>query len=197
MIHSCDLRIQKVEEKMNILVHVCCAPCFTYPHKRLFEEGHDVVGFFFNPNINPYTEYKARLHALKRYTALKPVEMIYKNEYPLEEFIRGQLKAIDGGKKRCEFCIEIRLKETAKTASENGFDAFTSTLLESKYQPHDLIKEIGVRSAEEYSTEFYYEDFRVGWKESVAISRELELYRQKYCGCIFSEMEREKNKKAI
>lgn len=179
---------------MKILAHICCAPCFTYPHKRLIEEGHVVTGFFYNPNIHPYTEYRARLHALQRYTSLKPVEIIYRDVYPLEEFLRGQLKAIDDGKKRCEFCFEKRLSETAKTAKEKGFDAFTTTLLESKYQPHDLVKEIAENCAKKYDTEFYYEDFREGWKESIRLSNELELYRQKYCGCIFSEMERYKGK---
>ncbi|UCE37642.1 MAG: epoxyqueuosine reductase QueH [Thermoplasmata archaeon] len=175
---------------MKILIHVCCAPCFTYPHKRLRKENHEVVGFFYNPNIHPYTEYKARLHALQRYTSLKPVEIIYNNEYPLKEFVSGQLKAMDEGKKRCEFCIKTRLKKTAQTAKDKGFDAFTTTLLESKYQPHDLIREIGEDCAKEFDCGFYYEDFRVGWKESVSLSKELELYRQKYCGCIFSEKER-------
>jgi len=175
---------------LKILVHICCAPCFTYPHKKLIEEGHEVTGFFFNPNIHPYTEYKARLHALQRYTSLIPVRIIYKDEYPLEDFIRGQLKTLDEGKKRCEFCFEKRLNETAKMAKEKGFDAFTTTLLESKYQPHDLIKNIAEKFAQDYDIEFYYEDFREGWKESIDLSKELELYRQKYCGCIFSEWER-------
>ncbi len=175
---------------MKILVHICCAPCFTYPHKHLIGEGHEVTGFFCNPNIHPYTEYRARLHALQRYTALRPVEIIYKDEYPLEEFLRGQLKAMDEGKKRCEFCFERRLGETAKIAKDGGYDAFTTTLLESKHQPHELIKDIADKCANKHDTKFFYEDFRCGWKESIRISNELELYRQKYCGCIFSEMER-------
>lgn len=175
---------------MKILVHVCCAPCFTYPHKHLVEEGHEVVGFFYNPNIHPYNEYKNRLHALQRYSAIKPVGVIYKDEYPLEEFIRGQVKTMDEGKKRCEFCFEKRLNETAKAAKEKGFNAFTTTLLESKYQPHEQIKSIGEKCAKNYDIEFYYEDFREGWKDSIDISKSLDLYRQKYCGCIFSEMER-------
>ncbi|UCF07773.1 MAG: epoxyqueuosine reductase QueH [Thermoplasmata archaeon] len=174
---------------MNILVHVCCAPCFTYPHKHLVEKGHEVVGFFYNPNIHPYTEYKARLHALQRYSALKPVRVIYKDEYPLEEFVRGQLKKMDEGKKRCEFCFDTRLSETAKAAKDEGFDAFTTTLLESKYQPHEMIRDMAEKTAKERKIPFYYEDFRAGWKESRAISKELELYRQKYCGCMFSEHE--------
>jgi predicted adenine nucleotide alpha hydrolase (AANH) superfamily ATPase len=175
---------------MQILVHVCCAPCFTYPHKKLLEGGHEVTGFFFNPNIHPYTEYRMRKQTVERYTALKPVKVFYKDEYPLEDFIRGQLTTLDKNKKRCEFCINSRLNETAKFAKENEFSAFTTTLLESKHQPHDLIKEIAQKCANQYDIEFYYEDFRTGWKESISISKEMELYRQKYCGCIFSEKER-------
>ncbi len=180
---------------MNVLTHICCAPCFTYPHKRLLEEGHEVVGFFYNPNIHPLTEYRARLHALQRYTALKSVEVIYRDEYPLEEFIRGQLRTIDEGKIRCEFCYDIRLSETARMAKERGFDAFTSTLLESRHQPHDLIVTKAQKASKEHDIPFFYEDFRTGWKESIKISKDLDLYRQKYCGCIFSEKERYEEKK--
>lgn len=180
---------------MRILVHICCAPCFTYPHNRLSEEGHEVVGFFYNPNIHPLSEFKARLHALQRYTALKPVDVIYKDEYPLEEFIRGQLKTIDEGKSRCEFCYDTRLKETAKMARQKGFDAFTSTLLESRHQPHDLIRSKAEEASKEYGIPFFYEDFRSGWKQSIKISKDLELYRQRYCGCIFSEKERNEGKR--
>lgn len=180
---------------MKILAHICCAPCFTYPHKKLLEEGHEVVGFFYNPNIHPFTEYTARLHALQRYTALKPVKVIYKDDYPLEKFIRGQIRIIDEGKVRCEFCYDTRLSETAKVAKEMGFEAFTSTLLESRHQPHNLIRSIAEMASRDHDIPFYYEDFRTGWKDSIKISKELNLYRQKYCGCIFSEKERYLEKK--
>lgn len=91
---------------------------------------------------------------------------------------------------RCGYCIGLRLDKTAKLAAEGGFDAFTTTLLESKYQPHDYIHAIGDRLADKYGIKFYYQDFRTSWKESIKISKELELYRQQYCGCIFSEYER-------
>jgi predicted adenine nucleotide alpha hydrolase (AANH) superfamily ATPase len=180
----------KGEETVKILVHICCAPCFAYPHKKLTGDGHKVTGFFYNPNIHPYTEYRARLHALQRYTALEPVEVIYRDEYPLEEFIRGQLSAIDNGEKRCRFCYEKRLEEAARFAEEKGFDAFTTTLLESKHQPHEMIKRIGEGQGRKHDIAFFYEDFRVGWKEGILISKDMELYRQKFCGCIFSEKER-------
>ncbi len=181
----------------KVLVHICCAPCFTYPHKKLAEDGHEVVGLFYNPNIHPYQEYQKRLHCVQRYSALKPVEIIYNTEYDLEKFLRGALKYIDEGKQRCEYCIRTRLENTVKTAagSDHDFDAFTTTLLESKYQPHELIRDIGAELGKKYGVEFYYEDFRTGWKESIELSKEYELYRQKYCGCIFSEMERYRNDK--
>jgi predicted adenine nucleotide alpha hydrolase (AANH) superfamily ATPase len=128
---------------------------------------------------------------------LNPVEIIYNTEYDVENFIRGALEYIDDGKKRCEYCIRTRLEETAKTAatSDHDFDAFTTTLIESKYQPHEMIREIGVELGKKYGIEFYYEDFRIGWKESIELSKKYELYRQKYCGCIFSEQERYLNNK--
>jgi predicted adenine nucleotide alpha hydrolase (AANH) superfamily ATPase len=180
---------------LEILVHVCCAPCFTYLHEKLEEDGHQVRGFFFNPNIHPYQESKKRLHEVQRYSSLKPVEIEYDTNYDIETFIRGALTYIDQGKKRCEYCIRTRLEETAKKAREKGIKHFTTTLLESKYQPHEIIKEIGEEIARNHGLEFYYEDFRKGWKRSIELSKELELYRQKYCGCVFSEEERYRSKK--
>ena len=171
---------------MRILVHVCCAPCFTYPHKRLIEEGHDVTAFFYNPNIHPYMEYKNRMGSLEKYAKIKGARVIYTNEYDLENYLRGSLAADD----RCKFCYMCRLAQTARTASQLGFDAFTTTLLISPYQKHEMLKDVAEKAADEHNIEFYYEDFREGYKESREISRTLGLYMQKYCGCIFSEKER-------
>lgn len=170
---------------MNILLHTCCAQCFTYTYKKLSKE-HSVVGFFYNPNIHPFTEYKNRLLAFKEYAKIINANLVIKDDYCLEEFLRGQLNARD----RCEFCYEKRLRETAKFCKENGFDCFTTTLLISPYQKHELVKNIAEEIAEEIGTKFYYEDFRLGFKESKEIYLPLNLYRQKYCGCIFSEKER-------
>lgn len=240
---------------MRILVHICCAPCFTTVHRTLSNEGHEIVGYFFNPNIHPYQEFLNRLHCLERYTALKPVEVIYDKEYDLDKYLVGALKAkydllpfqttkskpaqpahgfqerievkdalqirvrskdenttttenievrdtssgssVEGGqnheakfKPRCGYCIALRLAKTAERAAGSGFEAFTTTLLESKYQPHDYIRALGNQLANSHGIEFYYKDFRANWKESIKISKELELYRQQYCGCIFSEYER-------
>ena len=171
---------------MRILVHICCAPCFTYPHKRLVEEGHDITGFFYNPNIHPYQEYKNRKVALEQYVEMKPAKVIYKDDYDIENYLRGALDAKD----RCMSCYMLRLSETAKTAALLGFEAFTTTLLISPYQKHELLAEVGKKFADENGIEFYYEDFREGYQESREIARGFELYMQKYCGCIFSEKER-------
>lgn len=170
---------------MQILVHVCCAPCFTYPHKRLLEEGHDAAGLFYNPNIHPYTEYRNRLEALEKYAETKAAKVIYKN-YDLENYLRGALASDE----RCKFCYNYRLAEAARTARLLGFDAFTTTLLISPYQKHEMLAKVGEKTGKEYGIKFYYEDFREGYKESRELAKALGLYMQKYCGCIFSEKER-------
>lgn len=176
---------------MRILTHICCAPCFSYPHKRLEEEGHEVTGFFYNPNIHPYQEYKSRKLALEKYVELRAAKVIYKDDYDIENYLRGALGAED----RCRFCYTLRLSETAKTAVRLGFDAFTTTLLISPYQNHEMLAEVGKKIADENGIGFYYVDFRDGYGESREIAKALELYMQKYCGCIFSEKERYLRKK--
>jgi predicted adenine nucleotide alpha hydrolase (AANH) superfamily ATPase len=152
----------------------------------LVEEGHDVTGFFYNPNIHPYLEYKNRLESLEKYVELKGTRVIYKDDYDIENYLRGAIGAAD----RCMFCYATRLTEAAKTARTLGFEAFTTTLLISPYQKHDLLVKTGEKIADEYSIGFYYEDFREGYRESRELARNLGLYMQKYCGCIFSEKER-------
>jgi predicted adenine nucleotide alpha hydrolase (AANH) superfamily ATPase len=171
---------------MRILVHICCAPCFTYPHTRLVDEGHEVTGFFFNPNIHPYSEYKKRLESLEKYAEIKGLKWIHGNDYDIETYLRGALTAED----RCGFCYEQRLIETARTANILGYDAFTTTLLISPYQKHELLEKTGKKAADEYGIEFFYEDFREGYNESRDTAKALDLYMQKYCGCVFSEKER-------
>ncbi len=170
----------------EILLHICCGPCSIYPLKVLREEAV-VTGYFYNPNIHPYTEWKARLETLEKYAGDIGLNMIYDRRYLLEDFIKGVLKQ-EGT--RCSFCYETRLRSTAKTAKENGFQAFSTTLLVSPYQKHDLIRQIGESVAKDEGIEFVYKDFRPGYQEASRLSRELGMYRQKYCGCIFSEKER-------
>ena len=171
---------------MKILTHVCCAPCFTYPHKKMLEEGHEVTAFFYNPNIHPYQEYKNRLESVEKYVELQGTRIIYDNNYEIENYLKGSLAA----EERCKFCYEERLEKTAKIAEELDLDAFTTTLLISPFQKHETIASVGDKLAGKFGIGFYYEDFRKGYKESRDISRSLGLYMQKYCGCIFSEKER-------
>jgi predicted adenine nucleotide alpha hydrolase (AANH) superfamily ATPase len=151
------------------------------------EKGFEVVGYFFNPNIHPYQEYQKRLEALKRYSEQTGLEVIYRDEYLLEEFLRNVSSQPD---KRCAYCYSLRLEATAREAKERGFDQFSTTLLQSSHQDHQLIKETGERIARTVDLPFYYEDFRPGWRRGLEVSKEMGLYRQQYCGCIYSEKER-------
>ncbi len=170
----------------RILMHMCCGPCSIYPLSQLKKEFR-VTGFLYNPNIHPFTEYKKRLETAEEYIKNEGISVIKFDEYDLEEFLRHTAsKEID----RCSYCYIERLERTAKTAKENSFDAFTTTLLVSPYQKHEGIRIIAEEIAEKFEIDFYYQDFRVGYREGVEKSRELGMYRQKYCGCIYSEKER-------
>lgn len=172
---------------MKLLIHICCAPCFIYPYQVLQEKNYDLFGFFFNPNIHPYQEYIRRLKTLQNWSKDQNIKLIYKNEYLLEEFLRG---VVYRENERCLFCYYLRLKATAQIALKGKFDAFTTTLLYSKFQKHEAIAKIGAEIEKECGVVFYYQDFRKGWKEGIMRSKKSGLYRQQYCGCIYSEKER-------
>ena len=172
---------------MKLLMHICCSNCSIYPLQRLLLAGVDVKGFWFNPNIHPYTEYTARLESLMKLGRLWNLDIEYDDDYSLDDF----LKAIAGkGPERCAVCYKIRLDRTAQAAQKMNFDGFTTSLLVSPYQKFDGIIKEGQKAAKRHGVSFLAEDFRPGWKTAQNMSRELELYRQKYCGCIYSEMER-------
>jgi predicted adenine nucleotide alpha hydrolase (AANH) superfamily ATPase len=172
---------------MKILLHICCANCGIYPLERIKEKGDQVVGYFFNPNIHPYQEYQRRLEALKQYSEKAGLEVIYRDEYLLEEFLKH---VAERPEERCSYCYLVRLEAVAREAKRSGFDQFSTTLLQSTHQNHQLIKEAGEQIAKEVEVPFYYEDFRPGWKRGVEVSKAMGLYRQQYCGCIYSEKER-------
>jgi predicted adenine nucleotide alpha hydrolase (AANH) superfamily ATPase len=172
---------------MKLLLHICCAPCTIYPLDMLRKEEGQVKGVFFNPNIHPYLEYKKRLDTVREYTAREGLEVNLAEGYPIEDFLQ---KTAALGKDRCSYCYEVRLRRTAAEARKGFCDAFTTTLLYSRHQKHDLIRETGEAIAREMKVPFYYKDFRVGWEEGVRQSKEMGMYRQKYCGCVFSEKER-------
>ncbi|MDI6740748.1 MAG: epoxyqueuosine reductase QueH [Candidatus Edwardsbacteria bacterium] len=168
----------------DILLHICCAPCLCWPHQALSDEGISFTGLWFNPNIHPYNEYRARRASVKTFSEQRQLEVVYHDEYPLEETLDLL------GKDRCAACYRIRLERTARYAKEHGFLAFSTTLLYSIYQQHDLIRKIGRKAGSIYNVEFHYRDFRPGWRQGREIARAMGLYRQKYCGCIFSERDR-------
>jgi predicted adenine nucleotide alpha hydrolase (AANH) superfamily ATPase len=172
---------------MKILLHICCAPCTIYPLRVLRKVADQVKGVFFNPNIHPFLEYKKRLDTVREYTAREGLELSVAEGYPIEDFLQ---KTAFMGKDRCSYCYEVRLRHTAEQARKGLFDAFTTTLLYSRYQKHDLIRATAGDVAREFDIPFYYMDFREGWEEGVRRSKEMGMYRQKYCGCIFSEKER-------
>ena len=172
---------------MKLLLHICCANCAINPLQQLQGRGADVVGFFFNPNIHPYQEYRKRLEALKDYSKKTGLNLISWDEYLLEEFLRNVSHCVDD---RCRYCYRVRLEATAREAKEKGFDRFSTTLLESAHQKHDVIRETGEQVARDVGIPFHYEDFRAGWRKGVEVSKAMGLYRQQYCGCIYSEKER-------
>lgn len=175
---------------MNLLLHMCCGPCSCYPVKKLREDGIEPTGYFFNPNIHPYKEWDMRLKTAKEFAEKVDMKIITDENYMLRDFLKKALMAESVENGRCRMCYTWRLEQAAKFAAENGFDSFTSTLFYSIYQQHDLMKETAGFFAEKYGVSFYYEDFRTGWQEGTDISIDLGLYRQPYCGCIFSEEER-------
>ncbi|WP_405741146.1 epoxyqueuosine reductase QueH [Anaerovibrio slackiae] len=175
---------------MNLLLHMCCGPCSCYPVKVLREQGIEPIGYFFNPNIHPYKEWDMRLKAAEEFAARSEMKIITDKHYMLRDFLRRALAAEQVENGRCRMCYTWRLEETARYAAENGFDAFTSTLFYSIYQQHELMKETAEHFAKVYGVKFHYEDFRPGWQEGIDMSMEMGLYRQPYCGCIFSEEER-------
>ena len=172
---------------MKTLMHICCAPCANQPIEVLRTDGIEVTGFWYNPNIHPVTENRARRTCLETYAKEIELPLIMKNEYALRPFIREVADDIGG---RCVKCYEMRLFEAARTAKENGFDSFTSSLFISPYQNHELMREVAERAAFEYGVEFLYRDFRPYFRAGQDKARELGFYMQKYCGCVFSEQER-------
>jgi hypothetical protein len=150
-------------------------------------DGHEVSGYFFNPNIHPYTEFARRLDTFKAYCSAVGHSAIIDETYGLRQFL-GEIDGnVDG---RCAECYRMRLYPAAKLARELGADGFTTTLLISPYQNHELLTRVAKEAGEAAGVPFAYYDFRTGYRESVQMSREMGLYRQPYCGCIFSEEER-------
>ncbi len=173
---------------MKLLMHTCCAPCSVYCIDSLRKEEIEPTVYWYNPNIHPYIEYKTRRDTLREYTKSIGIEAVFHEEYGLDEFCKNVVCDLQN---RCvSYCYRVRLGDTAKYAKQNGYDTISTTLLVSPYQKHEYIHELGDKIAKEYGLEFLYRDFRVGFREGQAKARELGLYMQKYCGCVFSEESR-------
>lgn len=173
---------------MLILLHACCAPCLVGPYQSLAGEGNQAAAFFFNPNVMPYREFRARLTAFKEYAAARHIPAICDENYSLEPILRRFLDR--GDVPRCRICYDIRLRETARMAAEKGFDAFTTTLLVSPYQDHKAVCEAASAAADQFHVKFHYADWRPIFAQAHEEAKAQGLYMQTYCGCIFSEEER-------
>lgn len=188
---------------MRILLHMCCGPCAIMPARELLRDGHTVTGWFYNPNIHPLAEYLRRREGAARVAAgimdgygidllfpdLEPGGMtgFAAPEYDVAVWCREALGHPEG---RCVSCRVSRFDAAAAVARNMGFDAFTSSLLYSRHQDHEGMRAAGEAAAARTGTVFFYRDFRPFWQGGIAASKELGIYRQQYCGCVFSEEDR-------
>ena len=181
---------------MKLLLHSCCAPCSVQCVQTLAAEGLRPDLYWYNPNIHPYTEYRARLDAFTRFAGDRELSLFVDDEYGLRAFIKAVSSAETDtpgsrcARQRCAVCYRCRLERVAGFAMERAYDAFSTTLLISPYQNHELIREIGEELAARYGLAFLYRDFRPGFRQGQNQARQAGYYMQKYCGCIYSEEER-------
>ena len=171
----------------SVLLHACCAHCAAYTIDHWRREGYEVSLFWYNPNIHPYLEHQERLKAMRSLAAEKAVPLISHEGYDVISYFRA---VVENESDRCRHCFRLRLSRTAAVAREKGFAAFTTTLLISPHQKHDLVREEGETLVKAGGVEFLYADLRKRYSDSRHITKPMDLYRQQYCGCIFSEWER-------
>jgi len=179
---------QAPSEDRRILLHICCGPCATYTVKRLREEGWLVTGYWFNPNIQPYSEHERRREALAKFAEAVSLPLIWEPGYEMVAFLR-EVVGHERFRERCMLCYRLRLERTARVAAEQGFQVLTTTLLISPYQDQKALRALGEELAQARGLSFYFENFRRGFAEHHRLAREYDLYRQRYCGCVYSEWE--------
>ncbi|MGD0154237.1 MAG: epoxyqueuosine reductase QueH [Thermacetogeniaceae bacterium] len=172
---------------MKLLLHVCCGPCATWPARSLLEQGADLTGFFFNPNIHPYQEYVKRLDGARELARRLEFTLLASEEYQPELYFRD---VTWHEQERCRLCYTLRLQEAAVKAKETGCEGFTTSLLISPYQKHELISALGAEIGRRLDIPFIYYDWRPAFYEGRRQAREMGLYSQRYCGCLYSEYER-------
>ena len=193
-------QMSSTKEGSTLLLHACCAPCSSACLERL-SNFFKITIIYYNPNITEEKEYLKRLEELKNFIqkikVKYPINIIDTRYNPKEffEISKGLEKEKERGK-RCYKCYKLRLEETAKVAKKNNFDFFATTLTLSPYKKTDWLNEIGENLSNKYQTSYLYSDFKKknGYKRSIELSKEYNLYRQDYCGCIYSKLEREEEK---
>ncbi len=173
-----------------ILLHSCCAHCAAYTVDHWRQQGYEVSALWYNPNIHPYMEHQYRLQAMQSLAQEMNLALIVAEGYDMISYFR---QVAGHESQRCQYCFELRLSKTAEIAHQMGFGAVTSTLLISPHQKHDLLREIGNKVVEERGIDFLYADLRKRYSDSRHMTKGLNLYRQQYCGCIYSEWERYAN----
>ena len=171
----------------SVLIHCCCAHCAAYTVDYWRGQGYEVSALWYNPNIHPYVEHQQRLEAMKSYAQGSGLPLIVAEGYDIIEYFR---RVVGHEAQRCRHCFELRLSKTAEMAYQAGFSGFTTTLLISPHQKHDLIREVGHEVAEAKDVGFLYADLRKRYSDSRHLTKGLNLYRQQYCGCVYSEWER-------
>lgn len=184
--------LTKEDKKPKLLIHSCCAPCSSYVLEYL-SDFFEITIYYFNPNIYPEEEYFRRVDEQQKLIQAMPLRSevhFAQGQYDPDQYyshIKG-LEAEPEGGKRCFACYELRLREAAKLAAEHGFDYFTTTLSISPHKNAEKLNEIGQLLATEYKVSYLPSDFkkRNGYKRSIELSKEYNLYRQDYCGCVFS-----------
>ncbi len=189
-------KIEKTGKKPKLLLHSCCAPCSSAVLETL-EKSFEITLFFYNPNISPEEEFVSRLDELKRLIdemELKEID-IFTPEYNGDEFkkIAFGLENEPEGGARCAKCYRLRLEKSVRYAAENGFDYVTTTLSVSPYKNAEWLNEIGEKLSGEFGVKYLMSDFKKadGYKRSCELSRKYNLYRQNYCGCIYSKRQAE------
>jgi len=171
----------------SALVHSCCAHCAAYTVDYWQKQGYEVSALWYNPNIHPYTEHQHRLETMKSLAQEMNLSLMIDGGYDIIAYFHH---VVGHEAERCSHCFRLRLSKTAEIARQRGFSAFTTTLLISPHQKHDLLREIGNELATEKGIDFLYVDLRKRYSDSRHMTKGLNLYRQQYCGCVYSEWER-------
>lgn len=202
----------------QLLLHICCGVCAGALIEKWQQDGIKTTGYFYNPNIHPYQEFQKRLRAVEVQAERDGLEVHYEHNYGLNQFlkqvwstllpsviasdpvpiplgwVRDRNDTMAQTHKHCALCYEMRLRQTAQFARAHGFDTFSSTLIISPQQNQEMIKDIGTRIARENGISFKYEPVTNLYNRTMELAKKRSLYRQQYCGCIFSEYERYKPK---